>query len=301
MGKKPIIISIAVFFIYLSICALVGILNQNRIDVLQKDIFGFAWLFLIPVAMVTIKDGPHFEFIQKCIIWGALIQAILIIGINIVCLVQNELNKPINQILISTQIGNIDYITTNLFRIFTKSSSYLIVGIIFATYKQVCSKKFIWVYAISAGVCLCALMLTYTRSIYGAAFITIGFTIILHFISVKGKRIKLFQHVVIFMLVAVILTMAQQVASGKSYFQFAVNRVFSIDFVKEEVAEEKDINDSVSGEKETVETVNISDHLYNTNNEGAIPQILNQISNNILLTQKTQMIYATPPYKSCVT
>lgn len=234
--KNPVIISLAVLIVYLGVCAYRGIISGNRTDVLLRDISGFAWLFLIPVAM-TIATERRYDTILKCILWGSLLQALLVIALNIVCLIENDLNQPINALLIGNQIGNIDYIAPNLFRIFTKSSPYLIVGIIIMVYMQIRSKRFNWLYAIASGISLCALLLTYTRSIYGAAFVSIPSAVILYFVCAKNLRRKILLHIVAAVLGAFVFTMVQQAAAGENFFQFAVNRVFSQSYVHTELSD----------------------------------------------------------------
>ncbi len=54
--KDPILISLLLFIIYLAVCAIVGLKKGNPAGLLLSDIKGFAWLFLVPVAMAVVNN-----------------------------------------------------------------------------------------------------------------------------------------------------------------------------------------------------------------------------------------------------
>lgn len=235
--KSPIIISFVVFFLYLVFCAFIGILNNNRMDVLRSDLFGFSWLFLVPVAMVVITSQKRLELVFKCLVLSSVLQALMITAINLYCLFNPQYSQEIFDVFIQTQMGYAETISDNLFRIFTKSSPYLIVSVICMIYLQIRSAKFNWFYAVGSGLCLGGLLLTFTRSIYGA-MVGIILAVILYFFFTKEYRKRLLQHIAFGFLAALVIIMLQQVISGVNYVHFAISRALSLDVVTEEMIDE---------------------------------------------------------------
>lgn len=242
--KNPVIISFVLFIFYLAISAYIGISKGNRTDVIGSDLAGFAWLFIIPVAMAVITTRKRIDTVVKCVIIGAVVQALMVIVINLFSLFNHDYAQPMFDKFMEMQMGFAEPITQNLFRIFTKSSPFMIMGIIGLFYLQTRSERFNWAYIIMSGLCLNALLITFTRSIYGSAFIALILTIILFLVFCKESRKKLVMHIIFVSIATVVFVLAQQFASGENYIKFAVSRALSIDVVSEEQIDAGEVTES---------------------------------------------------------
>ena len=117
------VISLMAFVLFLGISALIGISRHNNLDVLVSDLKGFLWLFLVPVAIAVIGDRERLHIVMKCIVVGATIQAILIIGLDIFSIYFKSSYTALHSKLIQLQISFLDNITDSMFRVFFKSLS----------------------------------------------------------------------------------------------------------------------------------------------------------------------------------
>jgi len=226
--KDPIFIGIGIFLVYLIICACIGYAKNNRMDLWLSDIKGFAWLFLIPVATTVVRTEERLLTIMKCIAAAAVIQALLIVIFNILFITAPRLFEVFYTPIINTQLGYIDKISEVTYRLFLKSSPYIVAGIILIAYFQLKAPKFNWVFAVGTGICVTALLLTFTRSLYGAAFVVLVAAVIFFLIYCRKEWKRILSHIVVAAIVAIALAVIHQIALNCNYAQFAFARTFNI-------------------------------------------------------------------------
>jgi len=231
--KNPMIIGMALFLVYLAICAFIGINKGNRTDVLMSDIKGFSWLFLVPVALAEVNTQKRLVVLMKFVIGGTLLQAFIIVGLNILSIFYPNLVPLLQKLFATYQIGVIGNIASNMIRIYVGSCPYLIVGCVSMIYIQISRKKFSLWYALATGVCINAMLLTFTRSLYGAALITFILVIVLYLVFSINLWKRLLVHVLTALFIAAIFVAGQQVLSGANYMQMALARTFSIGIINE--------------------------------------------------------------------
>ena len=244
--KNPMIISLGLFLLYLGVCAYIGFANGNRTDVLLSDIKGFAWLFLMPVAVTVINSRERLRFILKCIVVAATLQALMLIALNIISIFHHNIWSFVDQ-LEEIQWGNIGLVSDNIYRMFFKSSPYLALACVIMVFFQVQDKKFKWIYAVSTGLCLNAILLTFTRSLYGAAFCALVLVVVLYLIFAPHSWKRLMMHIGVALISAVGIIMLLQAISGANYVKFSVVRTFSLDIISEE--DDDDTQEPAQNEK----------------------------------------------------
>ena len=241
--RNPMMISLVLFLIYLAVSAYLGVANANRTDVLLSDLKGFAWVAMIPVALVVMGSRERIVFLLKCVVIAAILQALMIIALNIVFSLYDNWFNVFYEPLIKLQLGFADSISGRMTRIFFKSGPYLAVGIIAMLYLQCRKKKYNWFYIVGIGLCFVAILLSFTRSLYGAAFIAIVLTVVLTLIYAKRYWKKLLSTIAIGCFVAIVVILVQQAAFGANYFRFAISRTLSIDIVESELQSEETLSD----------------------------------------------------------
>lgn len=221
--KKPSIWLTLIFVAWLAFCAWLGIRSNNRMDVLITDVKGFMWLFLIPVFVAVVRSRDRLRTLLSWVLAGAVIQAALILAVN-AAVVLSDNPEPLCRWLTAHSIGLVDIVSDKLVRVFFKSSPYMIVGCVVMLFRQARAPKLRWRYVLAVSLLLCALLLSFTRSLYGA----LGLTALVSIIAVlvlcpEGRRRTL-----AFLLAAVVcfgvLVTVQEFALEGSYLSFAVSR-----------------------------------------------------------------------------
>lgn len=221
--KKPSIWLTLIFVAWLAFCAWLGIRSNNRMDVLITDVKGFMWLFLIPVFVAVVRSRDRLRTLLSWVLAGALIQAALILAVN-AAVVLSDNPEPLCRWLTARSVGLVDIVSDKLVRVFFKSSPYMIVGCVVVLFRQARAPKLRWRYVLAVALLFNALLLSYTRSLYGALGLTALISIVAVLILCPAGR----KRVLAFLLAAVVcfgvLVTVQEFVLEGSYLSFAVSR-----------------------------------------------------------------------------
>lgn len=221
--KKPSIWLTLIFVAWLAFCAWLGIRSNNRMDVLITDVKGFMWLFLIPVFVAVVRSRDRLRTLLSWVLAGAVIQAALILAVN-AAVVLSDNPEPLCRWLTARSVGLVDIVSDKLVRVFFKSSPYMIVGCVVVLFRQARAPKLRWRYVLVVSLLLCALLLSFTRSLYGALGLTAVLSITAVLILCPAGR----KRVLAFLLAAVVcfgvLVTVQEFVLEGSYLSFAVSR-----------------------------------------------------------------------------
>lgn len=221
--KKPSIWLTLIFVAWLAFCAWLGIRSNNRMDVLITDVKGFMWLFLIPVFVAVVRSRDRLRTLLSWVLAGAVIQAALILAVN-AAVVLSDNPEPLCRWLTARSIGLVDIVSNKLVRVFFKSSPYMIVGCVVVLFRQARAPKLRWRYVLAVALLFNALLLSYTRSLYGAMGLTAVLSITAVLILCPAGR----KRVLAFLLAAVVcfgvLVTVQEFVLEGSYLSFAVSR-----------------------------------------------------------------------------
>ncbi len=221
--KKPSIWLTLIFVVWLAFCAWLGIRSNNRMDVLITDVKGFMWLFLIPVFVAVVRSRDRLRTLLSWVLAGAVIQAALILAVN-AAVVLSDNPEPLCRWLTARSVGLVDIVSDKLVRVFFKSSPYMIVGCVVVLFRQARAPKLRWRYVLAVALLFNALLLSYTRSLYGALGLTALISIVAVLILCPAGR----KRVLAFLLAAVVcfgvLVTVQEFVLEGSYLSFAVSR-----------------------------------------------------------------------------
>lgn len=221
--KKPAVWLTLAFVAWLAFCAWRGVRAENRMDVLLTDIKGFMWLFLVPVLVAVVRSRDRLRTLLSWVLAGALIQAALILAVNAAVVLMDD-PAPLCRWLNEHTVGIVDVVSARLVRVFFKSSPYMIVGCVVALFRQARAPKLRWRYVLAVALLFNALLLSYTRSLYGALGLTALVSIIAVLVLCPGGR----RRTLAFLLAAVVcfgvLVTVQEFALEGSYLSFAVSR-----------------------------------------------------------------------------
>ncbi len=221
--KKPSIWLTLIFVVWLAFCAWLGIRSNNRMDVLITDVKGFMWLFLIPVFVAVVRSRDRLRTLLSWVLAGAVIQAALILAVN-AAVVLSDNPEPLCRWLTARSVGLVDIVSNKLVRVFFKSSPYMIVGCVVVLFRQARAPKLRWRYVLAVALLFNALLLSYTRSLYGALGLTALISIVAVLILCPAGR----KRVLAFLLAAVVcfgvLVTVQEFVLEGSYLSFAVSR-----------------------------------------------------------------------------
>lgn len=225
--KDPMLLSLLLFVIYIGICAIRGFIIGNSTDLLLSDIKGFAWLILVPIAAAVVNRPERLIMLMRCLAFAAAAQAVMIVFFNAVFVADGSVYDIFYRNWMEIKFATVDQISPTTYRFFFNSSPYLAIGILCMTYFQLRTTRFSFVYVAGMSICLMALILTFTRSLYGAVFVSLVLAIIFGIICFPSKRKRLAVHIAAGLFVVILLIVIQQYVLGCNSVQFALARTFN--------------------------------------------------------------------------
>lgn len=235
--NNPIVLMVVAFAVYLIICAVRGYLAKNRMNVLISDIKGFAWLFMVPVVMAILNSKERFRCILNCVIAGSVLQACFVLTVNAVCTVVPEGIKIFYQPVNDALIGTVSSVSKNVFRIFMKSSPYMVFSCGVLVYRQVFCKKIKLKYILMVAIYLNALLLSFTRSVYGCVFVVLVCVLLAVVILRRNAIFRCLKFLLIAGAVTLCLVVIQEFLLGGNYINFAISRTFGTEVAKSPIVE----------------------------------------------------------------
>ena len=221
--KKPVIWLTVIFAVWLVFCAWRGIRAENRMDVLITDVKGFMWLLLVPVLVATVRSRQRLRVLLSWVLAGAVIQAAVILAVNAGVVLMDD-PAPLCRWLNEHAVGIVDVVSARLVRVFFKSSPYMVVACVIALFRQAQAPKLRWRYVLAVSLLLCALLLSFTRSLYGALGLTavLSITAVLILCPAGRKRVLAFLLAVV--VCFGVMSTVQEIVLEGSYLSFAVSR-----------------------------------------------------------------------------
>ena len=225
--KNPMVISFILFVVYFFFSAYRGWVSGNRVDVLINDIRAYAWIALIPVAMVVLDSSQRLLFLVKGLIVFSLLHAFLMVGTNIFLSLSPQSISIIHPFFERYYLCSISVITDSFYRFSCGSSLYMVVGIIFLVYFQIFGRSDRWVLStIATCMGLISLFFSYTRSYFGGAFIAIFLFLILLILNFPLERKKILLYIIIVFFLTLLMILGLQIYFEEPYLEFALQRTF---------------------------------------------------------------------------
>lgn len=226
--KNPLLLLFAVFLVYLLICAVRGIAAGNRQNVLLSDLKGFAWLFLVPVLVQTVREKARLAALLTVILAGAVTQAVLVLVINGVCTFTRSGIAVLYQPILDSRLGMLTRVSGRIFRIFLSSCPYLAVGCAIAVIRQGTHGKVRGQYVLCTALCLCAALLTFTRSVYGCIAVVAACVLGSFFFLFRGGMRAKWRQLAATAAATAALVFVLEFIFCAGYLNFAVSRTLGI-------------------------------------------------------------------------
>ena len=222
--KNPIFYMFLAFIVFLGFSAIRGYLAKNNMGVLISDIKGFMWLFTVPALVITVDSKARLGKILTAIVIGAWIQAILVLVIYFSCCTNGQTIWTFYAPLFNLQLGAVSWVAENVYRIFMRSNPYLIAACVILMFRQFHQTKIKWHYILSVSVFLIALLMSFTRSLFGAAFAVIFVMVVCVCIFYRSKIKMMIKSVLCVVAVALLMISTLELIYDASYINFAVAR-----------------------------------------------------------------------------
>ncbi len=215
------------FGLWLCISALIGWRSGHKTALVLRDVKSYAYFVLFPFVWAAMKNKAQLRTLMRVMMYACL-------GLGIVTIVSMALyvwaplasNKWIrfcrlygflNFTPISAKIGRFLFVTT----------PFQLFGCAIPLYFQVTGEKRSWHLPVISAVCLFAVLLSYTRTLYLSAGVAVLLLAVAMLLSVEKKKWgRILMHLGLAVVILAVLVGGFSLAAKTDYFGYALDRVF---------------------------------------------------------------------------
>ncbi len=229
-GKKELFSSkyiwaVVAFFVWMAFCAYRGIQNSNRH--VFVDFNAFVYLLFVPLAIVTLRSKERVQLLMKVMVVGSLILAVTTISHLVVYLIDQKFLLDLASHELKLNLARIGSISAKIPRIYFLSALYMIAGCAFSIYFLTIynGKKGRWLYCLTPGLSLFALMISYTRSVFLGVFMAVLVVVFYVIIALdKAAKKRFVKQLCAILAIFAIVTVAFSAITQANYLAYAFSR-----------------------------------------------------------------------------
>lgn len=288
------------FAIWLVLQTVRGILRGNDFGILLSDLKGFCYCVVILPAICVLNSRSRFRVLMKVMLWTCT--ALAVVTLVVTCLFKwnHDLLMKIYALDPDKFILNISVIIPRKVpRLFFKSVNYLLAGCAFSVCFHVAETgKHRWIYPVLTGLFLFALLMSYTRAVYLAAFIAaVVLVLVFQIYGNRESRIRVWKHLVAATLVFAVITCGLGAIMGTNYVEHGLRRVVAtFDTTEEATASVPEAVPQMENVK-TAQVVMLSNVVAEPKQEDNYAEAMTHVSDEIremTLREMTSYIRSAP-------
>ena len=226
--QKKVLWMFAAFAVWLVIQAVRGIMRGNSLSVFASDLKGYCYYVMLLPAICVLNSKQRIHMLMKTMLYASVVLAVVSV---ITTWLYNwnhdifmdiyERDPNLNIVVVSTIIKR------KVPRLFFKSTNYLLAGCAFSIYfHAVDAGKYRWRYPVFTGLCLFGILMSYTRAVYLAAFVTAASLIGIFMIwGIRDMKVKLWKHLVAATVVFAVIVVGLGAVVGTNYIEHGIRRL----------------------------------------------------------------------------
>lgn len=220
---------------WLLVQAMRGVTNDPA--VWATDVKGYCYFAMLIPAICMLNSKRRIHVLMKVMLYASATLAVAALLLTYWYKCNHELFVKIYfmdpQELILDLSPLIDKIVP---RLYFRSTNYFLVGCAFSIYFFATEAgKFRWHYPVITGLCLFGMLMSYTRAVYLAAFITAAVvTVVFIMYGFRKIRIEFWKHMIAAILVFAVITVGLGTIVGTNYVEHGIRRVVATFDSKEE-------------------------------------------------------------------
>lgn len=223
--KNKYFLSVIAFAVCVLIMGVVGFVNNHRTHLILTDIKGFMYFVPVPAMMCLLNSKKRIHILMKSMMYANVFAAVATIVFLFIYVCDPSTFNELNEYLYTLQVTYAGGVSATILRMFYRSALYLLCGCVFAMYFYLNEKKHIQ-YPIITGLCLFAILTTYTRSFYLATGITALGILVVAMLN-KTKRKEVIQFLVKAVLAFACILIVIGGINKTNYLEFAITRTVS--------------------------------------------------------------------------
>lgn len=188
--KNKYVVCVVLFVLWVAICAVRGLVGENRTDIIKSDVFGYLNFCLLPTMLCVVNTRKRQKFLMGTITAASFIMAIFTVVLSYFVYLPNSV--AVYAWLQETGLCGITVLDGYTARVFFNTASrYFLVAFVFSLYflYQSNTKKKDVLFTCLMAFFMVAIFLSYARAFYAGSVIAVA-VILLLLLLYRDKKIK---------------------------------------------------------------------------------------------------------------
>lgn len=224
---NPFFIALAAFGVWLVAAALIGRAGSHDMGFIVRDIKSFAYLALFPITACILTDKSRLKVLLAVVMYASFALSILSSVFMLSYILLPPLSESMLRIFWRFEFINFTQVSDKIARVLFVSTPFQLFGCAVPFYFQAKREKFSWFYPVVTGLGLFSILITYTRSLYLAAFVAAVSVSVPVLAAVDGRKRKdIWKHIAASAAVVAAVVLVFSLCARVNYIGYAVQRVF---------------------------------------------------------------------------
>lgn len=225
--KNPLMWVLLAYTVWIVISAVRGYMAGNSVTNIMGDVQTVIYFVLFPVTLSILCSESRITKLMKLVIYSGFALGLLTLIYNACYVFWPELFDDLLYWGCYGQMINYTRISATVSRVLFVSAPMQLFSCTFSMYFMATEKRHMGKYAVLIGTCLASILMTFTRSLYLAAFITAVSTIVILLVNADhSSRVYVAKGIGMVVAVCALLILVLSVAAKTNYFGFALQRLF---------------------------------------------------------------------------
>lgn len=225
--KNPLMWVLLAYAMWIVISAVRGYMAGNSITYIMGDVQDVIYFVLFPVTLCILCSESRITKLMKIVMYSGFALGLLTLIYNVCYVFLPELFGDLLYWGYYGQMINYTRISATVSRVLFVSAPMQLFCCTFSMYFMATEKRHMGKYAVLIGTCLTSILMTFTRSLYLAAFVAAVATIVILLVNGDhSSRAYVAKGIGMVIAVCALLILVFSVAAKTNYFGFALQRVF---------------------------------------------------------------------------
>ena len=226
--QRKVLWIFAAFAAWLVFQTVRGVAAGNDRSILASDLKGYCYFAVLVPAVCVLNSKQRVHTLMKTMLYASAVLSVMALILTCLYKWDHELFLKIHswdpqELMLDVSI----VIEKKVPRLFFKSTNYFLAGCAFSIYFYgVDVGKSRWHYPVITGLCLFGMLMSYTRAVYLAAFLTAAsVTLMIMLLGGRDMKIDFWKHLIAATLVFAVITGGLSAAMGTNYIEHGLRRV----------------------------------------------------------------------------
>lgn len=224
--KNPFLWILVAYALWNAVCLMVGICSGNEMGDILADVKSLIYFVLFPVILCAVNSRKRVHTLMYIAVWTSIGLGLCTCVLLWCYAIDRTWFAPLLELFLEGSFVNFTYISRTIPRILFVSAPFQLYGCAFSVYFLATDSKHRIPCILSCALALFAIVMTYTRALYLAAFAAAVLAVVLMLYTRRENWKAMVRGIAVSAVGCILLILCFSLAAKTNYFGFALQRVF---------------------------------------------------------------------------